>query len=311
MSLIPRLFLSVPSGWAAGGILIVVFLLSGFGVAWAIRDLPDIPADPAVLEPGESPVVSALETRPARSSIPLEGWAVFRMDGEAVREVAGSLADRFRLAGTFRVMQPSGLVRKAVISDQLKTNQTIVATGDFLDDGILVEAIDDRRIELVQNDVTCELTLEYAAVDGGSNRTDDAGGMAEDTRGYEVVSRGRFGLQVTEDRWLFERKKMLAYYNEVLEDADRLVALFDSLKPLYDEKRKIGGYILIPEGEKEFFREVGLKEGDVLRKVNKMPLMNRRVAEGFIRDFADNQMNVAVLDIEREGKPATLVFEFR
>jgi type II secretory pathway component PulC len=125
------------------------------------------------------------------------------------------------------------------------------------------------------------------------------------------VSQGRFGVQVQDDRWIFERRRVLEYYNSVLEDADRLVSLFDSLKPLYDESKKINGYILIPEGEKEFFKEVGLQEGDVIRKVNSMPMMNRRIAEGFIRDFGNNELNVAVLELERAGQPVKLVYELR
>jgi type II secretory pathway component PulC len=87
--------------------------------------------------------------------------------------------------------------------------------------------------------------------------------------------------------------------------------LFDSLKPLYGEDKKISGYILIPEGEADFFKDVGLKEGDVMRKVNSVPLMNRRVAEGFIRDFGKNELGTAVLEIERAGETNRLVYELR
>jgi hypothetical protein len=233
------------------------------------------------------------------------------MDGEAIREVSGSLATRFRLAGIFKVFQPSGPIPKAVLCDLVRSNQSIiVATGDSLGDGIVVREIGDNRLELVQHDVACVLTLQFS----GSNTVAGANGtntFEASYQGYEILSRGQFGVQVQENRWLFERRKVLEYYNSVLEDADRLVALFDSLKPLYDDTRKITGYILIPEGEKEFFKEVGLQEGDVIRKVNSMPMMNRRVAEGFIRDFGDNQLTAAVLEIERGGEPVKQVYELR
>ncbi len=274
----------------------------------------------AVLKlPGLTQAEALRQTRPAsiqperRLSLPLEGWAVFRMDGEAVRHVSGNLAGRFRLAGTFRVAQPDSTIQKAVLSDLVKNDTPlIVAVGDKLDDGIQVRSIENDRLELVQQDVVCVLTLDFSVTNGVAEASAGSRAGTNDIfQGYPVLSKGPFGIQVADGHWLFERQKVLAYYNTVLEDADRLVALFDSLKPLYGEDRKIGGYILIPEGEKEFFKEVGLEEGDVIRKVNSAPLMNRRVAESFIRDFGNNELSAAVLEIERAGEPVKLVYELR
>ncbi len=241
----------------------------------------------------------------------MEGWTVFRMNAEAVREVSGSLSNRFRLSGTFRVTGPEGGLHKAVLDDANRNHEAIiVASGERLDDDILVREIGESRVELVRHDVVCVLTLQFSD-NGSAGGPAGTNGVAADETGHTVLSRVPFGIQVEGNRWVFDRRKVLEYYNAVLEDADRLVALFDSLKPMYNADRKIDGYVLVPEGEKEFFKDVGLQEGDVIRKVNSMPLMNRRVAEGFIRDFGNEQLNVAVLEIERGGQPDKLVYELR
>lgn len=233
------------------------------------------------------------------------------MNAESVREVSGSLSNRFRLSGTFRVAGSGDGIQKAVLDDANRNHEAvIVATGDKLDDDILVRAIGESRVELIRHDVLCVLTLQFSDSGSESGPTVTNGAAGEET-GYTVLNRVPFGIQVEANRWVFERRKVLEYYNGVLEDADRLVALFDSLKPMYNDKKKIEGYVLVPEGEKEFFKDVGLAEGDVIRKVNSVPLMNRRVAEGFIRDFGNQELNVAVLEIERGGQPTKLVYELR
>lgn len=316
MSLIPRLSLTIPNGWGATALWVVLLAASVAGVGEALRRLPALPCeDNSPNRDSGQPGSNEAHERPLlRSWIPLEAWSVFRPDGDAVGpDMANAVAARFRLAGTFLVRQAGESSRKAVIVDRTRALDLIVAEGELLEPGLRVQAIGDGRVELNWNGVLASLELASdPSGPAGSNASPSiAAGSPEDTRGYEVLRRGRFGLQVDADRWLLDRRKVLDYYNEVLSDADRLVALFDSLKPLYDANRKIGGYLLIQEGEQTFFAEAGLKEGDILRKVNKMPLLNRRVAEQFIRDFAENNLSAAVLDIERDGRPATLVYEFR
>lgn len=296
--------------WSAGLLLAATAAGAGAGLFFAARRLPgraELAAEP---DPGREPLPGRSDRR---LSLPLEGWAAFRMDGEAVRQVSGDLAGRYRLAGTFRVTQPDGTVQKAVLNDPAgREAPLIVAQGETLADGILVRSIGDDQVELARQDVVCVLRLDFSGTNSVSDATvGSTGGTNDLFQGYSALSKGRFGIQIEDGHWVFDRRKVLDYYNEVLEDADRLVTLFDSLKPLYDEKRKINGYILIPDGEQKFFEEVGLKEGDVLRKVNSAPLMNRRVAEGFIRDFGNQELNVAVLEVERAGAPVKLIYELR
>ena len=101
------------------------------------------------------------------------------------------------------------------------------------------------------------------------------------------------------------------YAKPVTEDSIRMAQLFDSLKPIYDDRKRIQGYQLETQGEAEFFRDVGLKESDQVQKVNGMSMSNRRRAEFFISEFTNNRMNVFVLDIERNGQNQKLIYQLQ
>jgi len=89
------------------------------------------------------------------------------------------------------------------------------------------------------------------------------------------------------------------------------VALFDSLKPVYEEAGGIEGYRVGIEGEGGFFEAAGLVEGDVVRRVNSMRMTNRRRAEYFIGEFVADRANVFVLDIERGNEKKKLIYQVR
>ena len=105
--------------------------------------------------------------------------------------------------------------------------------------------------------------------------------------------------------------KLVEYYKELMDEPDRLVKVFDSLKPLYDGQRRITGYVLGVEGEKEFFDAVGLKEGDIVRSVNSMKMTSQSRAEYFIGEFIKGRLGALVLDVERGGEPKKLIYLIR
>ena len=61
-------------------------------------------------------------------------------------------------------------------------------------------------------------------------------------------------------------------------------------------------------GEKEFYTQVGLQDGDVVRRVNSMRMTSQRRAEYFIGEFVQNRLGAVVIDIERNGQPKKLVY---
>jgi hypothetical protein len=151
------------------------------------------------------------------------------------------------------------------------------------------------------------LSFSKPATGASETGTTDAGGRAE-----AVGPTDRFGgKRIGEHRWVFKRKAILDYYGELRDEPERLVQVFDSMKPLYDENERITGYHLGIEGEGEFFEAVGLKEGDVVRSVNSMRMTSRRRAEYFIKEFVADRANAFIIDIERGGEKQKLMYEVR
>jgi type II secretory pathway component PulC len=103
----------------------------------------------------------------------------------------------------------------------------------------------------------------------------------------------------------------MGYYQELLDQPERLLKVFDSLAPLYNEERAIEGYRLNIEGEAEFFAAAGLRQNDVVRKVNGIEMTNRRRAENLIRRFAQDDLDIVVLELERDGAPVKQVYEMK
>jgi type II secretory pathway component PulC len=103
----------------------------------------------------------------------------------------------------------------------------------------------------------------------------------------------------------------LDYYQELLDEPDRMVAVFDTMKPVRDEQNKITGYVVGLEGEKDFFDAVGLQQGDIVRSVNSVAMTHRRRAESFIDQFLKDKLNVLVMEVERGGKVTKQVYQLR
>ena len=116
------------------------------------------------------------------------------------------------------------------------------------------------------------------------------------------------GAQPFRNRWRFDRQRLLEYYDELRDEPERLLAIFDSFDPYYDAQQKIAGYAVGIEGEADFFAAAGLKNGDVIRAVNSVPMTSRRRAEHFIRRFVDEQAEAFVLEVERDGKTEKQVY---
>lgn len=202
-------------------------------------------------------------------------------------------------------------VRRAVLDDEASGRDLIVSEGDEID-GIRVAGVAYDSVTLVSGSREWVLRLAFSGRAGEANSEGTAGPTNEAAGGSgRVLGTSRFGEQTQSDRWEFRREKLLEYYQEVLDDPQRLVAIFDSLKPLYDDNRRIHGYVLGVEGEKKFFDDVGLREGDIVRSVNSMPMTSRARAEYFISEFVADRANAFVIEIEREGAPQKLTYLLR
>ena len=295
------------TSWLTRGLWVLCILAAGyFARAW-VR-LPDLPVQAPPARPVAAQPSSTVQGGPLTGDV----WRVFlAREKQPVPAADGSAAARpFRLAGTFFVEggTEGTTVHKAILDAVATGQQHIVAEGDTVSNA-LVERIYYDHVVLRTGRGSEEIWLDFASHERGP------GGAAVQAPTQEVavavMETNRFGIKTQEGRWEFKRQAVLDYYQELLDDPERMVAVFDSLKPAYDPDHKITGYFVGLEGEQDFFKVVGLKNGDVVRNVNSLPMTNRRRAEFMINEFLKDRMNIVVLDIEREGNPSKLIYEVR
>ncbi len=218
-----------------------------------------------------------------------------------------SSAEPFRLAGTFSIETGDGKpIRKAILDNLIGRKQYIVGEGEIMDD-VTVTKIHLDHVTLQGGGGTRDIWLEFAS------RSPVAGGASNQVVTAAVAgSTNRFGcIQINDSRWQFSRKPLLDYYQELLDEPDRMVAIFDTMKPVRDARNKITGYVVGLEGEREFFDAVGLKQGDIVRAVNSIPMTNRKRAEFLIDEFLKDNMSAVVLEVDRGGQGVKQVYQLR
>jgi len=238
-------------------------------------------------------------------------WTIVQPGGAPRTTLGGRIPERFRLAGTFFVFgETESRQRSAILEDMQAGAHLVVSEGDRIDDVEVVSIFRDRAV-LRDAAGEEELWLRFAGGEASAKGSEGATG-AERQPTAESIPVDRFGgRRIGVNRWVFSRKSLLNYYQELRDEPERLVKVFDSLEPLYDDVKSITGYRLNTRGEADFFRSVGLKDGDVVRRVNSVPMTNRRRAEFFISQFVQNHANAFAVEVERNGEDAKLVYEIR
>lgn len=286
-------------GIVTGGVLLLVAAL--------LFSLPmgDASPDLGVLDAVAGPAGTALDLRLLR-----EYAAVFGGAGMAVPDGHQGAWEDYRFAGTFFLYgsepQAPAAVRRAVVAYQPENRQYIVSEGDLVG-GAEVIRIDSHELVL-------RIGTQEAALPLGAARDAAAGVALSGTGAGDGIMQpdgvhSRFGRMTPAGTWVMDRGALLAYYEELLDEPERLLQVFDSMQPMYTEDGLIEGYQVRPVGEADFFAAVGFKEGDAVRAVNTLPMTNRRRAEFFIRQVVENDLTAIVIDVERDGAPRRLVYE--
>ena len=291
--------------FAVGG-LIVAF--AGWGW-WTYQRLPSVPAAGGGVEAAEP-----LEW-PAARAVPLRHWSAFRTDpASSVGVLPGGNATNcpLRLAGIFVAMEETGAAglsafRKAIIDDLVARRQYLVGEQEMAGPARVLR-IFNNHVLIQYEGHTRELWLTFA----GKDRTALAGaGAAAVTPAGdaepEPLEVSKYGRRVGDTRWIMKREALMSFYREMLDNPERIAKLYETFKPDYAEGR-VSGYRLGIEGEKDFLEGVGLREGDVVRKVNSMNMTSQSRAEFFIGEFVKERLGAVVLDIERDGEPRKLVY---
>ncbi len=257
--------------------------------------------------PGGAPIAAPESFRwPAMDA---GGWKVFRSGAPVAPPVAGgSLAARYRLAGVFLMLSDpdrAGAESRCAILDDRQTQQQLLASEGEMAGAARVVSVASDHVVLSDGEREERIDLASGTLPGSEKPGAEAP-PAEETK---ILETNRFGNRIGETRWEINKQAVLDYYQEMMDNPERLAGLFMAMEPDRDADGKVAGYRLnVEAGEKDFYTQVGLRHGDVVRKVNSMRMTSQRRAEYFIGEFVQNRLGAVVIDIERDGQPKKLVY---
>ncbi|MFW6151656.1 MAG: hypothetical protein ACOC6C_01645 [Verrucomicrobiota bacterium] len=282
-------------------VMAVVLVLTGWLVTQYILAVPAVSATVQTDEAGSK----TPHLQPPSIETDFD-WAVFSNPYNiASYSKESGLASKFELVGTYFVYDRAmnNRMRKAIVDNIEIGTQHIVGEKEVLADDIIVQSIFREKIVLIQGGKETELWLSFSGTGRGKDNQ-DAGSLEQDNN--------KFGARkINDHRWELDRGALLDYYQELRNRPERLVQVFDSFDPIYDNSGGIEGYEIGIEGEDEFFEATGLRDGDIVREVNSIKMTSRRRAELFIHQFAKDQANTFVLGLERDGKERRLIYRLK
>ncbi len=240
------------------------------------------------------------------SSIPHDvNWALFKAKVIKEPEDLTPIEELYTLRGTFIVSQSNNkTIRKAIIDDLKNNTQLIVVEEQFLNDGRQIVRIEDDQVIIINGTKKEVITIPFSIT-----RSSIASSNESEQDNFSDNLTSKFGGKKTGDNeWEFEKDKIMKYYEDLMAEPKRLLNLFDSFAPVYDDNKRITGYKIDIKGEKEFINAVGLKNGDYITKVNALKLTNRRRAEYMIGEFIEGRASTFALEVEREGNQQKIIY---
>ncbi len=296
-------------------IAVLVVGLAVLGLAYAWWQLPA--AEP---EGARTPSPTVAYEWPEATVFEAEEWTVIQGRGGAVQPEMGPLGQRFRLAGTFFAYPGDGDVgrtgtRHAILDDLEQKRQHLLQEGDAVD-AVQVVNIYRDRIVLHGPGGEEELWLSFTGRPGAEPEapTEVAADAETPPMRFEdmpAIETSRFGKRIGENRWVLQRDELTRYFDELQEDPERLTAIFMAMNPDLDAEDQVMGYQLDMLGEDVLYEAAGFQNGDIVRKVNSMPMTSPARAEYFIREFLNERISALVFDIERDGEEQKLIHLIR
>lgn len=236
-------------------------------------------------------------------------WSVLTPSRARMDLQSSSLAAKWRLAGTFFTFPEFGKSEcKAILDSVADNRQVLVAEGDKLGELEIMRILADHIIVRTPNGQDV-LWLSFASKHEDAQPIKEISEAAQPTE--KPFEKSKFGTRMGERRWVMNRDALMGYYDELREDPERIAKLYVSMKPNYVENGRISGYRVDMVGEEEFFEAAGLKQGDIVKKVNSLEMTSKAKAEYFISEFLQGRLNAVVLDIERDNQPEKLIYLIR
>ena len=207
------------------------------------------------------------------------------------------IRSRYRLAGiTLNRFSPDRSL--AIIEERETGRQRRLRPGDDLDETCRLSVVRTNSVLLATARGMVALFPERAVI-----TSQTVSSFSPDGAGDLSGAMAKFGAtRVDTNTWAFSRARVMDYYNELLARPERLVEVFDSLAPVYNDKAKIEGYRVDIQAERDFFQAIGFQQGDIVRSVNGIDMTNRRRAENLIRRYAADDLDFIVIELDRDGK---------
>jgi type II secretory pathway component PulC len=265
------------------------------------------------LSPGQEMPMS-VQPWPASLSLESAEWGVFApRPSKSNRGSEDGLAKRFRLAGTFFSYGSDGSSRRAILDDLDQSQQHIISENESIGLISVLHIYADRIVLRDAGGRTEQLWLSFSARNEATSAAAGLPGVSEDA-GAVVgeAERSPYGItRVGEKRWVSSRESLMEYYAKLRSDPQRLLAIFDSFKPLYNGSGRIEGYRIDMQGEADFLRAAGLQNGDIVRAVNSIKMSSRNRAEYLIKEFVANRANAFVFEVEREDASEKFIYQIR
>ena len=244
----------------------------------------------------DAPIASSGDTAPAPTALePLDAFQTIatRDVFNAGAPVAAGVPSALRLWG----VGMHGDDAYAVIEDPATREQRLQRVGDDIG-GARLTAIAWDRVTLrdAEGEHTLLLTTEPAAGDGERRTAVPPGGMPPDAPDVPIRQTGP-------DSYIVDRGALTGA-------VDNTSGLLTQLRavPEVSEGRPIG-FRLFQINPQSVFARLGIRNGDVVQRVNGGTLADPASLLGFLQRL-QNEPRVA-LDIVRGGQPHTLVYDLR
>ncbi len=203
---------------------------------------------------------------------------------------------------------------KALLDDLKERTTRVVGVGDHFS-GCLVKQILPDSIVLERKMEAFTLNVASGSIVAGfvaQAARDPVPAKPATFEDMPALATSRFGKKIGENRWVLRREALEDYYDEVKNDAERLADLWKSFTTNRDaETDEPLGFNINPAGEPDFWAALGLQDGDVMRKVNSMNMINQRRGEFMLKEFFQHKLSAVVLDVVREGKEEKLIYIIR
>ncbi|MGA1795949.1 MAG: type II secretion system protein GspC [bacterium] len=219
---------------------------------------------------------------------------------EEEEKVAPLTALRLKLLGT---MTGYGIVPFAIILDETTRKQDLFTEGDEIGPAKLVKIY--RHKVILEHEGKEEMLIAFedmeALISAALDQSTEPG--AQESPGETAIP-GRIGKKIGQNHWVMERDEV----QNVLENSSQLLTQVRIIP--HFTKGKIDqpdGFQVANIRPRSFFDTMGLRNGDVIRSVNQIPVDNAEKAfEAYQKLRNESRIEVVVL---RNNKEVTLQYD--